>query len=393
MALRFFDGINWCSFAGSVYKYTFAAGFQGTGTQTLTGSIDAGPFAGTKGIRYAVANCSVANFFGNKGWELDANLGAGAASWIVSVWVKPQGITSRQTFYALRDQEVPNYNAKMALHINAANKLEIDFQQAPLRMNTLFGTQHLTSAYTFPDNAWTHICIAVNFLGGSSGNVTLWINGGMDSFLGGLNLLTSAQVQTVTLCWQNAGSAQITMSTPIVFDTSGAVNNSRISPNARVTTIFPASDVSNGLWMPSGAGGNFAQVNNPAFNAPASYVTIATLAGDTDEQFGISPLGTTDSNLGLALNTLLIGAGTQTVQGLMKQGATKYLLGSPITAPVAAGSYQSIADVNPATGAAWKDSDISADAWGFRALTGTGENVYQFYLEKLWQTTLGSYSY
>ncbi len=392
MSARFYDSFLWCTFAGLPFKYTQGAGFQGTGSQTLTGGIDPGPFA-ADGVRFDVANCSVPNFFGNFGYELDANLGAGADSWVASVWIKPHAISSRQTFYALKDQEVPNFNAKMALHINAANKLEIDFQQAPLRMNTLFGTQHVTSLSTIAMDTWTHICVLVNFLGGSAGNVTLWINGALDIFAGGFNLLTGSKVQTITLCWQNPSAGpEIVMSLPIVFDRLGTTNNTQIRPSTQITPYFPASDVANGSWVPSTGVLNYAMVNG-LLNAPGgNNISLPSLIS-ADELFGIASLGTADPNLALAVNIVSIQNVSETFQALMKQGATKYLLGSALTASTVQGNQQVIVETNPATGLVWKDADISANAWGLRGLTGTGEQVFQLYLEKLWQSGIGSYSY
>ena len=393
MSARFYDAMLWpAGLAALPFKYNFAAGFQGSGIQTLTGSIDPGP-AVAAGVRWNIANCTVPNFFGNTGYELDANLGAGEDAWIIGLWILPSGITSRQTFYALRDQEVPNFNAKMALHVNAANKLEIDFQQAPLRMNTLFGTQHATSNAVIAMDVWTHICIVVNFLGGSAGNVTLYINGSQDLFAGGFHLATAQQARTMTLCWQNANvGTEITMSTPVVFDRLGATNNTQIRPNVQISTYFPASDVANGNWTPSTAGPNFAMVDGLLNTPGGNHITLGSLVSP-DQLFGIAPLATKDNNLAMAVNLTAIKNTSETFQALVQQGASKYLLGAALTAPAAEQTQQSIADINPATGLAWLDSDISANAWGLRGLTGFGENIYSVYLEKLWQSGLSSYSY
>ncbi len=397
--LRFADGFGYCSFAKVGFKYTAGAGFFGS-SGTLTGSIDPGPYASTSGLTWKVAHGG-ADFVGNTGYVLAVDMGATESTWIAAMWINPNNITSRQTFFALISNEPPNKLPAMVLHLNAALKLELNAQNSGVgsvaypRINTIAGNLVATSAATIPQNAWTHICIRCQFLNGSLGRVQLWVNDGLDTDVSGINIGPTTAVSQAWLPWQTplASTSQITISQLIVCDTLGSVNNAQVSPSTRISTIFPNLDVANGNWTPAAAGSNFSEVNSASGPGAAAYVTLPSLTAP-DELFGIPAISTGGTNLAVVVNICSILSGVATMQALMKQGATKYLLGSVMTVPnPAAQTLQGIAETNPATSAAWKDSDISADAWGFRGLTGTGENVEQFFLEKVFTLGLGSYSY
>ena len=402
MSLRFVDGFAWSNFTNSTYKYTAGSGFFGGsgGGPTLTGSIDPGPFTNTKGITFKVAAGS-ADGAGNTGWLQAVDLGSTEDTWIAAMWIMPQNLTSRQSFFAFISHEPPNRLPAMVLHLNAALKLEMNSQNsgagsvAQPHMNTLVADLVATSNYTFPQGVWTHICIRCQFLNATNGRVQLWVNGSLDTDVSGINIGPTTAVSQAWLVWQNPVSnpAQITMSQIVVCDINGSINNTRVSPSTTITTIFPSSDVANGGWTPASAGSNFSQVDNTNGPSVGSYVTLPSLAFP-DELFGIPALSTTDRNIALVANICSVGTGAPTLQALVQQSATKYLLGAPITSPASAAlTFQGIAETNPATGAAWKDPDISADAFGFRGITGTGENVEQFFLEKVWISGIGSYSY
>ncbi len=390
MALRLIESFAWCSFPNSAFKSTFGSGFFGGpgGGPTFTGSIAAGPFAGTFGKVFQVAAGSP-DFVGNTGWNQLYELPA-RDTWIVAMWIKPSNITSRQTFFSLAT--AGDLSNPLTLHINAAGKLEWDAQPGRIRMNQLVGVIHHASNASIPMDQWTHICVRITTPVATGGcNFTLWINGAIDTTVSGLTL--AAMPVLATLDWQVAvaGVASIELSQIVVCDVTGSVNNTNVQPSSRIATYFPASDVANGGWTPFVAGPNFAMVNSTT-GPGGNYVTLSALTFP-DELFGLSPLATADVNLGLAVNIASVRSGAATLQALMRQGATKYLIGSPITAPAATLTYQSIAETNPATGLPWKDSDISANAWGMRGLTGTGEKVQQWFIEKLIAGGIGSYSY
>ena len=100
------------------------------------------------------------------------------------------------------------------------------------------------------------------------------------------------------------------------------------------------------------------------------------------------------SILGLGLNLSAKSAATASLQAAARQSGSTRLVGSPLAPPAAAyTTFQSIAELNPATGLPWTEADIVGSTFGFRALTGTGEHVSQFFLEKLWLSGIGSYAY
>lgn len=396
--LRFADGHGYCSFAKVGFKYTAGAGFFGS-SGTLTGSIDPGPFASTSGLTWKVAHGG-ADFVGNTGYVLAVDMGATESTWIASMWINPSNITSRQTFFALISNEPPNKLPAMVLHLNAALQLEMNTQNSGVgsvaypRINQLVAN-NFTSNYTFPQGAWTHICIRCVFLNGSNGRIQLWVNGSLDTDVQMLNIGPTTAVSQAWFPWQTplASTTQIEISQVLICDVNGSLNNTQVSPTAQFATIFPNSDVANGGWTPASAGSNFSQVDSATGPGAGAYVTLPALTFP-DELFGIPAVSTGGQNLALVANVCSVLSGAATLQALMQQSATKYLLGNVMTVPnPAPQTLQGIAETNPATGAAWKDSDISADAFGFRGLTGTGENVEQFFLEKIFTLGLGSYSY
>lgn len=400
--LRQVDGFGYCDFPKSVYKYNqnaWAGSFPCSDwfsrvSGTLTGSIDPGPFPGTFGITFALAD-STPDFVGNTGWHQVVPIGqASSNSWFVSMWIKPQNITSRQTFFALLDGiGVPNEIGVMTLHINANGFIEVDCQTSgQLRMNTLQNPAGVSTTPA-PMGEWTHLCVGANLQTlANGGRIKLWINGTLQSnlpvpvgFPG-----ASAPVNQAGLLWQNTGSAEITLSQLVVCDSLGGVNNSQLFPSTQIQTIFPTGDVATG-WTPSTGSLGYAMVDeNPGPDGDSRYISLPSLAFP-DELFSI-PSASGGGNLGVAVNLCMKGSG-QTLQALTKRSGVSNVLGSPLSAPTAYQTHQGLSDVDPLTGLAWTDANISASAWGVRGLSGTGERVTQFFLEKVWGQSLGSYSY
>ncbi len=376
-------------------KYPFAAFWQ-TGPDTLTGSITTGPFAGTKALRLQQA---APLYY----WGIDLG---NRKTWFYSAWIKPIAIGSTVTFFVIQDDEViPNLTTTCVLQIDPNGHIIVapgagtnvfvfpsDFDRAITSGN------FIKSAATCPFGSWTHVCARFDIpSNASSGHavLTLWINGNLDTQR--LNVTLPAPLgggsNRCVNCWTSDGSNDMHISQLFFQDNTGSLNNTNVSPTRRITTIFPTSDVDNGNWTPLVAGPNYQMVNSAIGPSVSDYVSIASLIGGPDELFGITPLATADSNVAVVVNIASQLSGSATLQALVKQGATRYLIGSPLTVPNPVVVQQGIAEVNPATGSAWKDADISAEAWGFRGLTGTGELVEQFFLEKVWELPIGSYSY
>jgi hypothetical protein len=401
--IRFTDGSAYCDFLGSQYKYNTLnwAGsnpcsdwFSGS-PGTLTGLIDAGPFASTYGITFQQAT-GTPDFFGNTGWHQVAQLGTSSSNiWILSMWVKPENITSRQTFFAfLGATGPPNETGVLALHLNGNNYLELNTVGSNVRMNTIHGDLAATSINQIPNGQWTHLCIYGNFVTRAlGGRIKLWVNGSLDTdvavpvaFAG-----ASAPVNQAGLLWQNTGAAQITLSQIVVADGLGAVNNSQFFPSTQIATAFPIGDVSTG-WTPSSGSQGYLMVNeNPGPDGDSTYISLPSLSFP-EELFSFPATSSGGIILGVAGNVCVKGA-SQTLQALQKRAGVSNVLGNVLTAPAAYQTQQGIADVDPATLEAWTDAHINASSWGVRGLTGINERVSQYYLEKVWATPLGSYSY
>ncbi len=410
MAFRLYESFGWSTFANSWYKATGGWGSitGGATPHTLTGSIDAGPFPGTFGKRFNEAY-GPPDFFGNTGWgqyvDMGAFTGTGEQVWIVGMWVMPHAITSRQTFFIMETGS----SATIQVNINAAGKIELTSPGDQPRMNTLASGPRgfITSNFALPMDEWTHVGFRVDCapaIGGSS--MIIYINGCPDAMRFGMNLSSGLPGRYAALVWQApmGASQSITISQWRINDIHGDLNNSAVDPSEQGLVIFPTSDVVNG-WTPNTGGSNFSHVNNPAGPNSGSYISLPSLASP-DQLFGIDPLLTSDKNIALCLNAATLKAtGSQTLQALMSQGASRFLLGSPfsslaLTSPsnVFGITTQAPVELNPFTGLPWDDADISADAFGFRGLTGTNERVEQFFLEKVWRPSkvscgTSSYSY
>ncbi len=396
--IRFGDSWAYCNFAHATDKYN--AAFFGGGSGTLTGGIVGGPLPGTFGLRLQQA-IGAASFFGNTGWFLDIPFASGFKDWIVSMWIKPANLTGRRTFLSLGLDVLPNLAANVVLQINAS-KLELWSQQTNLRMNSgSTGTQLLESIQAFPSGAYTHFSLKLHIdgqlVGGQPiGTAELRVNGALDQSLVNLPLSNPATpgANHFTLCWQESGAGEISISQPTVCDLSGGVNNTHIKPGSYWKAVFPAGDDPVQGWNrvpgPSAVG----MVTEIPADEDASYISPSSLV-QPDELFTMPAGSTAAGLLGLILNARARGASAQSYQAIVRKAADAVrLLGSAAAVPASYKTQQFIADRDPQTALAWVDSDVAAAAFGLRGLSGTGERVTQLFLEKLVEAAgIGSYAY
>lgn len=394
MSFRWGDGWNYCDFARAFAKYPLA-GFFGTGLNTLLGQMVPGPFAGTSGIRITRAD-PIYQFT----TELDRQ-----KTWIASMWIKPAAITSNKSFLLFQSRVVPNLGTQFVLQVTPAGRIRIGTGAGlnvfvfPGSYATIGGVSQgidQTGSTVLPVGQWAHICVKVTFGpltgAGSPGHATLWVNGNVEIDVDGTTNATSDQfANRIVPMWQ--GTEAIELSQFFVCDLSGGVNNQKIDPKTRVSTLFPVSDGPLRGWTPLPA---WSKVNeNPGPDGDGSFVTMTSLLF-ADANFGFPPLGGIQTNLAVLANFALKGSG-QTVAGIVSpSGGSLTPFGSltiPTPPPIAYTTLQAISELNPHTGQAWTDPEIGAAAWGIRGLTGSGQRLSQVCLEKVWRTGIGGYGY
>lgn len=395
------EGFGWCQFSNSILRYNtrFKGSLAGAGffngmpasSGTLTGSIVPGPSAGSSAIQFSRAHGLPADFYGNTGWYQGVDLAGGARNWIISCWVYPTMIGSRQTFLWLSGVEAPNFLGNCALAVNALGQLEVIHFNGDIVMNSL-GTINVASTGTLPDQQWSHVCVRFIAPPTATGRITIWINGSLDNDQSLLGLISTAQINQCYLVWQNnAAGTSIALSNLIICDDQGVVNNGRIAPQTQIRTISPTSDFDNGGWRRgSGVGSNFSMVDT--LSGPGgTYITLPNLSLP-DQLFGIDP-NTDGQILGVGSNFAMTN-GPGTIEPLVQIGASRYAIGPSLTA-ITMALVGSLAEGSPASGGAWTDAEINAAAWGARGSGGSGEQVYQMFLEKLWTTGSvgGSYAF
>jgi hypothetical protein len=429
--LRFTDGCAYCDFPRASLKYVWAHhppghgsppwqgganfwdptlpnGGPGWSSGTVSGSVDVGPYPGTSSIHLQGANPT---------WYRSAFMSTGEQfDFIVGCWIYPINIGGTKTFLLFQQNwQDPNYGSVFGVQIrndgkiilnpqsNAnANEFPADFDNPspfphwpqpgdPPSLGISNATIPINSAPPTPGSAkgWTHICVQVHFdpvL--TQGYCKLWVNGCLDLNGSGLDLQVGPNLVTQT--WSSSDGSELCISQFVIQDTTGSYNNSNVSQFSQIQTIFPTSDVLTG-WS-----GGYSQVDgNPG--PGGTYDTLTTLAAP-DNLFGFPNMGATPIIVGVSMG-MCLSAVSQTVAGLFKVGLHSSVPTASL-GPLTADQWtrQGITEVNPWTGLPWTVGDVNGTSWGIRGITGTGENLYQYFLEVLCQTGPaqcggGSYSY
>ena len=431
MALLFIDGVGYTDFGRSDYKYLWAhypfefgtpyygarsnfwdpsiGSGPGWSSGTRSGLIDSGPYPGTYSLHMQSADPI---------WYESAYMGVGGSTtstdFIVGMWLYPINIVGSKTFLVfLGNFAPPNLGQYFVIQARSDGKIVFSPSPGPNLNNNAgqFGVLSTFAHWPFPSDGsapgvsvanipinsgpptpgsargWTHMCMQIHFNRGD-GFVKLWINGCLDIQGSGLDLAPGSNL--ITPCWASQDGSELCVSQFVIQDTSGSQNNSNVSPFAAIQTVFPTSDVLNN-W----SGGGYSQVNgNPGPNS--SFVSLPSLASP-DELFGFPALAASPQVLGVACNMALL-APTQQVAGIFQVPSKATVPITPNIAPPGAPpgwpsegvgttwTRQAISEINPWTGAPWTIADISAAAWGVRGIAGISEQVYQYFLEVLWQT-------
>lgn len=380
------NGWGYTTYTDAFLKYPQRF-FFGSGANTTTGSIIVGPYPGSSALSLGATD----PFYY---WPYVQGQVEGAyKDYIISFWCMPIAIPTTQSIYLVMDNTVPpNLTTTAVVQITPTGQLLLGAgfgdnvfvfpaHWAVLNPNAIY----IQSKNLLPFNAWTHVCMQWHFAPPGNppqGRVNLYINGCLDTASNGVGFPTPALggSNAVGFQFKSDGTSQIAYAEYLVTDTTAPTNNTApISPTAQIDTIFPNANGSLNGWTPS-AGTQFSCVNGNPGPGP-DHITAGT-----DQTFLIPALTPQKQNLAVALNMALSGVSLQNVAGLFKVPTQSPVAISPnIVATSAVATAQAFTELNLFTGLPWTDAAIAATEWGVRAISGSGEQISQYFLERIWQ--------
>lgn len=389
----------------------FLSGPAWTGTGTLTGLIDVGPYPGTSSLHFKQATPLYAqSIYAGPNFK---------SSWIPGLWVYCKNFTTTHTILVWQNSVIAvNYGTVYSLGIRPDGKVVLNLSAGP-NVNVdpasfdpqnkggilqLVSNQAVTMNTIDPTpgslRGWSHICCNANLLAGVAGNARLFINGCNDSFVSGQNY---AGANLLTLMWNNpSGPDEICISQLIVNDNSGTNNNTQVSQYATMQVPFPNSDAL-AQWSSTQPTGYQAVDGNPG--PGTEFISLPSLA-NPDELFGFPPVSNVPQVVGVAINLSMLANSVQSVAGLYQVSGHSATPTPTIAVPSYGGfpvgvsdawTQQAFSELNPWTGLPWTIADINAAKWGVRGISGINEEIGQSFLEVIGQTGPancgGSYAY
>lgn len=333
MALRFCDSFNHYATADAtlkwnvtnVFSYSIVTGRNGNGLRIVGGLL---------------ANGFILKVIDNQ------------ATWIVGVAINLSASGASQGLISLWD----NNTKQMGVYINGSAHLVIDKN----------GTALATSTGTWV-NGWNYVEFKVTF-NSTSGSATVKVNGAsFVTYSGNVTQTANQFANTISLGdWlQNNGTSALILDDLYVCDATGTVNNDFLG-DVVVEALYPNGAGSYSQFTPTGTASNFTAVNNTAPDGDTTYNVSNTL--NTRDSFTF-----TDFSQGV-----IAVYGVQTILDMRKQGSGNRSLGAFFRASttnydqagVAIGGtyayYTSINETNPATSAAWTESEVNAIEAGYR---------------------------
>jgi hypothetical protein len=221
-----------------------------------------------------------------------------------------------------------------------------------------------TVGHTIGTGVWHYIELKATW--GNPGTYEMRIDG--ETVLSG-SAKTQAGMSGYYSAFQLSGSSNVdvyfTFDDFYCLDGSGATNNSFLG-NMKVTALRPSSATASG-WAPSSGTDNAAMVSESVVDDDATYIETAT-AGQLDLYRYDALAGVLDDIKGIQINTDAreTDATTFNLMQVVRSGVSQ---DDGVASPIGTTTYATkrrIAELDPATGAAWTIAGLNAAEFGVK---------------------------
>jgi hypothetical protein len=345
MSLIFFEGFDFgvgaiTPYSGHLNMYGWLGDAKGTFTTGRYGGGAVYNFSGS--VEFTSKSTIVLNF----GLKAQAGGQSATNSWIQFI-----------------DSTVANTapTVQCGIGIDANNKLFVTRGDT-----TILGT----SNYAFPVNQWVWVSFKTTFGSGTSGSMTLYINGTQKYVLSGINNIVTANATANRIRFWNRNSNNFTIDDLIINDTSGGTLNDNLT-NRRVTYSYPNAAGDSTTWSSTGTNWTVAGYR------PDLYVTAyiwdkynySSTVGAVDLYNHDDNYSTKSSTIYeyVKLTTLCtkMSAGPRKMKPLLKINGTIYEL-TEVNVPNGWRAIQQTMSVNPATNLPFTGPDLNAIQTGLK---------------------------
>jgi len=338
MALRFIDGFDhYTTAAQFAYKYNEAASSSYVYLET-------GRRSGSNAVKLYSSSGYITKTLDDQ------------STWIVGAAVKiasyPNGNGALFTF---RDN---TGSAQACVCVTSGGTLS-------LLRGTTSGTTLATSSNSLMTGAWNYIEAKIT-IADSGGVFEVRVNGEVwATFSGDTKYSSTLSTANAIKLGGLPSAINAWYDDFYICDGAGSSNNTYLG-DARVDTIFPSGAGASAQFTPTGSTNNWENVDESSPNDDTDY-NAADTAGYIDS-FTFADLSSLSSTiLGVQENIIARkdDAGTRLLRGITRISSTNYE-GSDLTLSDSYLVQRQIWEKNPATSAAWTESDINGAEFGYK---------------------------
>lgn len=226
---------------------------------------------------------------------------------------------------------------------------------------TLLGTSAGNSFNT--SGGWFYLEVGATIATGTSGSVTVRVDGSPVLTLAGVTTQNSATYSTMQqLIWGSFGGGSMTHM--YLCDNSGTLNNSFLG-DVRVQTLFPTGAGGTTQFTPVGKATNWQNAATVP-PAPATDYNESATVGATDlfALSGLDPTFATIPGINVKGVYLRSTSGTRSMAGVVKSNATTST-GPSFATSTSETQVGAIFQTDPNTGAAWTGAGLAAAQPGY----------------------------
>lgn len=338
MALRFIDGFDhYTTLAQFAYKYSETASSSYV-------SLDAGRRAGSNAAKIYSSSGYIARTLDDQ------------SVWIVGAAVKIAAVPNGNgALFTFKDN---TGSVQACVCVTSGGTLSL------LRGSTN-GTALATSANALTAGAWHHI-EAKLAIADSGGVFEVRVNGEVwATFSGDTKYSTTLNTANAIRLGGLPAAINVWYDDLYVCDGTGSVNNSYLG-DCRVDALFPSGAGASAQFAPTGSANNWENVDDASPDDDATYNASDT-AGSLDSFVfaDLSALGATVFGVQANIIARKDDAGSRTLRAVARIGGANYE-GSDLALSDSYLDLRQIWDKNPATSAAWTESQINAAEFGYK---------------------------